>query len=135
MVNKVKKAVVTIDGKKYPLIFGFKFLNEINALPKDNEQMDSLTLLIGGLIDGDPNALKQMLVASLSTYDELEEREIINYLETSAEVEELFENFIEYLTSAPLLKKRTMKIKSGIEQMMKTVESKVQMDLEQAMMK
>ena len=57
--------------RSYPLIFGFKFLNEINALPKENQQADNLTLLIGGLIDGDPTALKNVLVASLSTYEEL----------------------------------------------------------------
>ncbi|WP_430601890.1 hypothetical protein IGJ02_002015 [Enterococcus sp. DIV0724b] len=135
MAKKSIKAVVTIKDKAYPLIFGFKFLNEINALPKDSEQVDNLTLLIGGLIDGDPNALKEVLIASLSTYDELEECDIIRYLETSDEVEALFENFIEFLTSAPLLKKRTMKIKATIEQMMKTVEAQAKAGLEQAMTK
>ncbi|MGX7244760.1 tail assembly chaperone [Enterococcus quebecensis] len=135
MSKKTTKAVVTIGEKKYPLIFGFKFLNEINALPKDSEQVDNLTLLIGGLIDGDPNALKSVLMASLSTYEELEEKDIIHYLETSDEVEALFENFIEYLTSAPLLKKRAMKIKNNIEQMMKTVEAQAKASLEQAMTK
>lgn len=135
MAKKATKAVVTIADKKYPLIFGFKFLNEINALPKESEQVDNLTLLIGGLIDGDPNALKSVLIASLSTYDELDERDIIEYLETSDEVEVLFENFIEFLTSAPLLKKRTMKIKATIEQMMKTVEAQAKVGLEQAMTK
>lgn len=135
MAKKSIKAVVTIKDKTYPLIFGFKFLNEINALPKDSEQVDNLTLLIGGLIDGDPNALKEVLIASLSTYDELEECDIIRYLETSDEVEALFENFIEFLTSAPLLKKRTMKIKATIEQMMKTVEAQAKAGLEQAMTK
>lgn len=135
MTKKETKAVVTIADKKYPLIFGFKFLNEINALPKDSEQVDNLTLVIGGLIDGDPNALKEVLIASLNTYDDLEEKDIIEYLETSNEVEALFENFIEFLTSAPLLKKRTMKIKKSIEQMMKTVEAQAKIGLEQAMMK
>lgn len=135
MAKKTIKAVVTIKNEKYPLIFGFKFLNEINALPKDSEQVDNLTLLIGGLIDGDPNALKEVLIASLSTYDDLEERDIIHYLETSDEVESLFENFIEFLTSAPLLKKRTLKIKATIEQMMKTVEAQAKAGLEQAMTK
>lgn len=135
MTKKTIKAVVTINGMKYPLIFGFKFLNEINALPKENQQMDNLTLLIGGLIDGDPTALKNVLVASLSTYEELEEKDIIEYLENSDEVDGLFENFIGFLTSAPLLKKRVTRIKVGIEKMMKTVEEKAQTELEQAMMK
>lgn len=135
MAKKTIKAVVTINGEKYPLIFGFKFLNEINALPKENQQVDNLTLLIGGLIDGDPTALKNVLVASLSTYEELEEKDIIDYLENSDEVDELFENFIGFLTSAPLLKKRVTRIKVGIEKMMKTVEEKAQTELEQAMTK
>ncbi|OTN90019.1 hypothetical protein A5819_002518 [Enterococcus sp. 7E2_DIV0204] len=135
MAKKTVKAVVTIAEKKYPLIFGFKFLNDINALPKESEQVDNLTLLIGGLIDGDPNALKTVLIASLSTYGELEEKDIIHYLETADEVDALFENFIEFLTSAPLLKKRTLKIKTSIEQMMKTVEAQAKIGLEQAMTK
>ncbi|MBP2099349.1 tail assembly chaperone [Enterococcus rivorum] len=135
MAKKTIKAVVTINGEKYPLIFGFKFLNEINALPKENQQVDNLTLLIGGLIDGDPTALKNVLVASLITYEELEEKDIIDYLENSDEVDELFENFIGFLTSAPLLKKRVTRIKVGIEKMMKTVEEKAQTELEQAMTK
>ncbi|RBS19237.1 hypothetical protein [Enterococcus faecalis] len=43
------KPVATINGKKYPLIFGFKFLNEINALKPDVEEVDGFVQLIGGL--------------------------------------------------------------------------------------
>ncbi|MGM0217644.1 tail assembly chaperone [Enterococcus sp. AZ126] len=133
MSKKATKAVVTIDGKKYPLVFGFKFLNEINALPNDTKEVDRLTLLIGGLIDGDPESLKQVLSASLVTYDELSEQDIINYLETSDEVENLFENFIGFLISAPLLKKRVTKIKESIEKMMQMAEDQVETAMEQAM--
>ena len=133
MAKKAIKAVVTIDGEKYPLIFGFKFLNEINALPNDTKEVDQLTLLIGGLIDGDPESLKQVLLASLVTYEELEEKDIVNYLETSDEVEDLFENFIGFLTSAPLLKKRVTKIKESIEKMMLMAENQVETAMEQAM--
>lgn len=34
------KFVVIINGKKYFLIFGFKFLNEINVLKIDVEEVD-----------------------------------------------------------------------------------------------
>ena len=43
------KPVATINGKKYPLIFGFKFLNEINALKPDVEEVHGLfNWLVGG---------------------------------------------------------------------------------------
>ena len=42
------KPIATINGKKYPLVFGFKFLNEINALKPDVEEVDGFVQLIGG---------------------------------------------------------------------------------------
>ncbi|MGM0125735.1 hypothetical protein IGI37_003135 [Enterococcus sp. AZ194] len=118
MAKQVKKPIITINGKTYPLIFGFKFLNEIKALPKNKKEDDELMLLVGGLMDGDPFSLKKLLSASLNTYDELTQEDISHYLETSDEVESLFENFQQFLVSAPLTSKKTKQVKQVIKEVM-----------------
>lgn len=91
------KPIATINGKKYPLVFGFKFLNEINALKPDVEEVDGFVQLIGGLHDGDAFAFQKLMHAALITYDDLTTKEIDDYLETSEEALTLFENFISFL--------------------------------------
>ena len=59
------KPVATINGKKYPLIFGFKFLNEINALKPDVEEVDGFVQLVGGLQDGDALTLFENFISFL----------------------------------------------------------------------
>lgn len=121
MTNTIKP-VVTINGKKYPLIFGFKFLNEVKALKPEIENMDTFVQLIGGLQDGDGLALRQLVHAALITYEELATKDIDEYLETSEEVIELFENFILFLEEAPLTALRTKKAKEAIKQIMEALE-------------
>lgn len=130
MVKKKEiKAVATIDGKKYPLIFGFKFLNEIKALSNDAKD-EALTELIAGLIDGEPGSLKTALEAALCTYDDVTEDDIIEYLETSDEVEGLFENFTMYLMSAPLLKKKATRIYKGLNDIKEMLEKQAEIEMD-----
>ncbi|HHZ7530388.1 TPA: tail assembly chaperone, partial [Enterococcus faecalis] len=109
------KPVATINGKKYPLVFGFKFLNEVNALKPDVEEVDSFVQLIGGLQDGDAFAFQKLMHAALITYDDLTTKEIDDYLETSDEALTLFENFISFLKQAPLTALRTKKALEAIK--------------------
>lgn len=135
MAKKKAKAEVCIGGNNYQLIFGFRFLNEIKALPgtAGAEEDNSLTMLIAGLIDGDPEWLKYALCAALVTYDELGEKDIIEYLETSEEVADLFDNFLNFLTSAPLLKKRTTKITETLQELQVTMDKATELEMEKAM--
>lgn len=112
-----QKPIVKINGKKYPLIFGFKFLNEVNALKPKIENMDNFVQLIGALQDGDGFAFRELVHAALITYDDLTTEEIDNYLETSDEVIQLFENFILFLQQAPLTALRTKKALEAIEKL------------------
>ena len=105
------KPVATINGKKYPLIFGFKFLNEINALKPDVEE-----------VDGDAFSFQKLMHASLITYDDLTTKEIDDYLETSEEALTLFENFISFLEQAPLTALRTKKSLEAIKKIMAYME-------------
>ncbi|EGO2799398.1 hypothetical protein IDE00_000652 [Enterococcus faecalis] len=125
------KPVATINGKKYPLIFGFKFLNEINALKPDVEEVDEFVQLIGGLQDGDAFAFRKLMHAALITYDDLTTKEIDEYLETSDEVLTLFENFITFLKHAPLTALRTKKALEAIKKIMAYVEQMEQMEVNQ----
>lgn len=125
------KPVATINGKKYPLVFGFKFLNEINALKPDVEEVDSFVQLIGGLQDGDAFAFQKLMHAALITYDDLTTKEIDDYLETSDEALMLFENFISFLEQAPLTALRTKKALKTIEKVMAYVEQMDQMEASQ----
>lgn len=135
MAKKKVKAEVRIGSQNYTLIFGFRFLNEIKALPSSAgaEEDNSLTLLIAGLIDGEPEALKDALSAALATYDDLGEKDIIEYLETSEEVADLFDNFLAFLTSAPLMKKRATKILETLEDLQETMDKATEMEMERAM--
>lgn len=125
------KPVATINGKKYPLIFGFKFLNEINALKPDVEEVDEFVQLIGGLQDGDAFAFRKLMHAALITYDDLTTKEIDDYLETSEEALTLFENFITFLKHAPLMALRTKKALEAIKKIMAYVEQMEQMEVNQ----
>ena len=116
------KPVATINGKKYPLIFGFKFLNEINALKPDVEEVDGFVQLVGGLQDGDAFAFQKLMHAALITYDDLTTKEIDDYLETSEEALTLFENFISFLEQAPLTALRTKKSLEAIKKIIAYME-------------
>ena len=116
------KPVATINRKKYPLIFGFKFLNEINALKPDVEEVDGFVQLVGGLQDGDAFAFQKLMHAALITYDDLTTKEIDDYLETSEEALTLFENFISFLEQAPLTALRTKKSLEAIKKIMAYME-------------
>lgn len=122
------KPVATINGKKYSLVFGFKFLNEVNALKPDVEEVDSFVQLIGGLQDGDAFAFQKLMHAALITYDDLTTKEIDDYLETSDEALTLFENFISFLKQAPLTALRTKKALEAIKKIMAYVEQMEQME-------
>ncbi|NIH40918.1 hypothetical protein HBN05_15180 [Enterococcus faecalis] len=125
------KPVATINEKKYPLVFGFKFLNEVNALKPDVEEVDEFVQLIGGLQDGDAFAFRKLMHAALITYDDLTTKEIDEYLETSDEVLTLFENFITFLKCAPLTALRTKKALEAIKKIMAYVEQMEQMEVNQ----
>lgn len=125
------KPVATINGKKYPLVFGFKFLNEVNALKPDVEEVDEFVQLIGGLQDGDAFAFRKLMHAALITYDDLTTKEIDEYLETSDEVLTLFENFITFLKRAPLTALRTKKALEAIKKIIAYVEQMEQMEVNQ----
>ncbi len=124
------KPVVTINEKKYPLNFGFKFLNEVKAIKPEVEEVDNFVQLIGGIQDGDAFALRELIHAALVTYDDLTTEDIDNYLETSDEVHKLFENFMIFLEQAPLTALRTKKAKEAIEKIVDLME---QMDVNQAL--
>lgn len=133
MAKKKTTITATINGTAYPLKFGFKFLKEIGIILKDNmttDNEDSLLELMGNLIDGDPEALKNGVLAGLAVYDGITEKDVETWLENEKDAEALFENFINCLTSEPLLKKKTEKMYNGLTKYMEAMEKQTEKQLE-----
>ena len=108
---KEVKAVITIGEKNYKLIFGLKFLREIGMLPNNStDNTIAFSEVVGGILEFDPFSLLKALKASLITYDDLDEKAIEEWFETSDQVDWLFENFTKFLESAPMTSKKTKQL-------------------------
>ena len=109
--TKDVKAVITIDETNYKLIFGLKFLKEIGMLPNSStDNTVAFSEMVGGIMEFDPFSLLKSLKASLITYDDLDEKAIEEWFETTEQVDWLFENFTKFLESAPLTAKKTKQL-------------------------
>ncbi len=82
--TKDVKAVITIGETNYKLIFGLKFLGEIGMLPNSStDNTVAFSEMVGGIMEFDPFALLKALKASLITYDDLDEKAIEEWFETT----------------------------------------------------
>jgi hypothetical protein len=109
--TKDVKAVIAIDETNYKLIFGLKFLKEIGMLPNSStDNTVAFSEMVGGIMEFDPFSLLKALKASLITYDDLDEKAIEEWFETTEQVDWLFENFTKFLESAPLTAKKTKQL-------------------------
>ena len=117
------KAVITIGEKNYKLIFGLKFLREIGMLPNSSaDNTVAFSEMVGGIMDFDPFSLLKALKASLITYDDLDEKAIEEWFESSEQVDWLFENFTQFLESAPLTTKKTKQLMTYFKKAMAEME-------------
>lgn len=120
---KEVKAVVTIGETKYKLIFGLKFLREIGMLPNNSaDNTVAFSEMVGGIMDFDPFSLLKALKASLITYDDLDEKVIEEWFETTEQVDWLFENFTKFLESAPMTAKKTKQLMTYFKKAMAEME-------------
>lgn len=120
---KEVKAVITIGEKSYKLIFGLKFLREIGMLPNNStDNTVAFSEVVGGILEFDPFSLLKALKASLITYDELDEKTIEEWFETTEQVDWLFENFTKFLESAPMTAKKTKQLMSYFKKAMAEME-------------
>ena len=121
--SKEIKAVITIGEKNYKLIFGLKFLREIGMLPNNStDNTIAFSEVVGGILEFDPFSLLKALKASLITYDDLDEKAIEEWFETSDQVDWLFENFTKFLESAPMTSKKTKQLMAYFKKAMAEME-------------
>lgn len=121
--TKDVKAVITIGETNYKLIFGLKFLREIGMLPNNSaDNTVAFSEMVGGIMDFDPFSLLKALKASLITYDDLDEKAIEEWFETTEQVDWLFENFTKFLGSAPMTAKKTKQLMTYFKKAMAEME-------------
>ena len=121
--TKDVKAVITIGETNYKLIFGLKFLREIGMLPNSaSDNTVAFSEMVGGIFDCDPFSLLKALKASLITYDDLDEKVIEEWFETTEQVDWLFENFTKFLESAPMTAKKTKQLMTYFKKAMAEME-------------
>lgn len=121
--TKDVKAVITIGEINYKLIFGLKFLREIGMLPNSSaDNTVAFSEMVGGIMDFDPFSLLKALKASLITYDDLDEKTIEEWFETTEQVDWLFENFTKFLESAPMTAKKTKQLMTYFKKAMAEME-------------
>ena len=121
---KEVKAVITIGETNYKLIFGLKFLREIGMLPNNStDNTIAFSEVVGGILEFDPFSLLKALKASLITYDDLDEKAIEEWFETSDQVDWLFENFTKFLESAPMTSKKTKQLMAYFKKAMEQMEN------------
>lgn len=118
--------LINIKGEEYKLHFGFDFLATLNALyyTKVNgvEINNGLNMGIMGLIDEDPTALVNIIMAGLSTSDRKPSKiDIQDYIVSQAEqredgLESLMGEYLEEVKKQPLLKGKAKKLMKQMEQ-------------------
>lgn len=111
--------IVTIGKKDYSLSFGFDFINELDkfhfAEINGIKYGMGLTMLLTGLADENPTALRDLIKAGLSTEPQKptnkEVEEFIMELADQSEegLNPVFESYLEEVKKQPLLKGKVQK--------------------------
>ena len=116
---------LTINGNVYPFNFGMGFLREVNkkistpveGLP-DVKKNIGLQYMIAGVIDGDIEALVDVLVAANSGQNPRVTREIIDaYIDdANTDIDALFNEVLDFLKTANATKKTVANLLEALEQ-------------------
>ena len=100
----MKNMVIELNGKSYPLHFGFSFLRDMNALSESGD-MNKLFETLGGLFDESALALFDLIKAGLNTHSDVTDEDIEEYL-IKADLSKLSKDFLAFLKSFNLTKKQ-----------------------------
>ena len=116
---------LTINGNVYPFNFGMGFLREVNkkistpveGLP-DVKKNIGLQYMIAGVIDGDIEALVDVLVAANSGQNPRVTREIIDaYIDdANTDIDALFNEVLDFLKTANATTKTVANLLEALEQ-------------------
>ena len=104
-----------INGEMYKFRAGFAFIREIEPMKKQKqngvEQDVGLNYVIGGIIDGDAQALLMTLNAMNKSEDKrVKKADLEQYIEDECEdIDKLFEDVLDFLKSANCTRKKTEK--------------------------
>jgi hypothetical protein len=114
-----------INGNAYQFNFGFGFMREINKRitkpiegVKGQEENVGLQYRIAGIIDGDLEALIDVLVTANKGFDpRLTQEALENHLENDdTDIEEVFDKVLGFLKTANCTKKKTLQLIEYVEQ-------------------
>lgn len=117
---------LTINDKIYSFNFNMRFLREINkrvVAPVDGlknvNRNIGLNFILSGVIDGDIEDLVCLLECAGATSDPRPTRAILDaYIDDeSTDIDALFENVIDFLSSANCTKKAAKELKEAAEKM------------------
>ena len=116
---------LTINGQVYQFNFGMGFLREANKTvsEKINNATDKkkdvgATYMIAGIIDGDPEDLVNALdLANKGQSPRVTRALLDSYVEsTDADIDQLFEDVLDFLERANVTKKIVERLKKRIEE-------------------
>lgn len=115
---------LTIKEQVYQFNFGMGFMREVNQKiksPVDGlknvEKNIGLQYMIAGVIDGDVEALVDVLDAANKGYNPRVTRTMLDALidDESTDIDELFKKVLDFLESANATKKTVVNLKQAIE--------------------
>ncbi|WP_429971279.1 tail assembly chaperone [Fructilactobacillus sp. Tb1] len=109
---------LTINDKKYAFKFGIRFVEELNKIAgleaKGMKFGMALSTQIPALQGYDPEALAKILfAANITEKPRLSQDEVINYLDSDADLEKLFKDVIAEITKSNATKLVAKKMKLG----------------------
>lgn len=115
---------LTINGKVYQFLFGMGFMREINKMVgapveglKDVKKNIGLQYMVAGLLDGDPEALVDILFVANKTQNPRVTRDLLDsYIDSEdTDIDSLFGEVLDFLKSANATKKTVTTLQEAVE--------------------
>lgn len=114
---------LTINDKVYQFKFGMGFLREVNKMyqkpidgvPNAKENI-GLQMMVAGVISGGCEYLVDVLFAANNTFSPRVTKALLEqYIDECEDIDELFEDVLDFLKSANATKKITLQIVAEVE--------------------
>ena len=112
-----------VKGQVYQFKFGFGFMREIDKqqtvkAPNGTQQNIGFQTAVGGILDGDAQALEDVLLANKGQEPRLTADVLEEYIEDEeTDVDALFDGVIDFLKKSNVSKKKTLNLLKQAEPM------------------
>lgn len=116
---------ITMDGTTYQFNFNIGFMREINrkykrpidGIPGEKQDV-GMTVTVARIIDGDPDAVVDVLLAANKGYEPRVTQDAIDHYidDSDTDIDALFDKVLDFLKKSNATKKITLRLLEAVEE-------------------